>query len=930
MPKELRRAPDSLSVWESNMKDLARRQPNLALLLERYVAVRGHDFSHYENQTPAGRWIEGLTDEPFFERDGEPKFNWSRTSREDKNKPVFILYGAGTPPYLFKAIKALPEAALSLIVVEPNISMIAYTLHLTHVYQALPERCLLSFLTEAEDEGAAGDEQWNSKNIISRALIEECMITALNPVGIYAAALAALSSHEGETDAYGGEFRRLGAKMKEWVAVRLTLMGNSAEDTLLGFRQTAINSPLIAFGKPLELIKDKFSGRPAILVSAGPSLDKNFRLLEAVQDKCLIISVDAVLGKLLENGVKPHIVTSLERGLIIYDLFFSRIVERFRKECKDILLVAQGVSIPWTPGRWPGPVCFINKSESTADVWFAGGMLGGFCLRSGTSVAHVNYSLADYVNCSNIAIIGQDLAYGDEGITHAGSIKGRHKADTSQAIEIPGSMGGTVKTNNIWLSFLRLLEDLIIEYSRPAWDCTEGGALIANTRVAPLAEFIGRFVEGEEPMDITPASCVRDGHNDVEFSEIGGRVLANIAAQYKLFDEIDRSLDDVERLMESTAAAGLEPARRVEYAARTDEVLDAIHNSSPAFDYIAQSYTRLASIELAQTRSLEDVETVRRWHAAHKDILDSHRMIMAFIRRWVSHAERAIAFWAGRGKMKLGPVGGEKAWEVACKRMELLEGAADDEERRNARFLLDHIMIRCDPVRLKWPGRFLWKYAMLLMADGRAAIAVRFMNAAAADFDGKEMPVAEMAAFFKDYARVLMGRDLVHRPDLFKAENMLANAADLIGADDEIRNLMSDLLDTEVAFSEMMDEYKGFASRGQAAWYADRAVAQRRLYEGDLKGAIEAVWIAIKKHWRTVPEWTASHLDWLVKTLEKCVDAADPAVAETADAIMTDMVKNGEILYNTVLNYNIAFVRMLEARGLNVSWKRVEEKITAE
>ena len=141
MAKELRRAPESLSVWESNMKELERSQPNLAVMLYNYVKEHGHDFAHYENATPAGKWIEGLTDEPFFERDEEPKFNWSRKKREDKNKPVFILYGTGTPPYLFKAIKALPEAALSLIVVEPNISLIAYTLHLTHAYLALPEKC---------------------------------------------------------------------------------------------------------------------------------------------------------------------------------------------------------------------------------------------------------------------------------------------------------------------------------------------------------------------------------------------------------------------------------------------------------------------------------------------------------------------------------------------------------------------------------------------------------------------------------------------------------------------------------------------------------------------------------------------------------------------------------------------------------------------
>ena len=59
MTKELMKAPDTLSVWESNMKELRTLQPKLAGLLDDYVAEHGHEFRHFENKTPAGRWIEG-------------------------------------------------------------------------------------------------------------------------------------------------------------------------------------------------------------------------------------------------------------------------------------------------------------------------------------------------------------------------------------------------------------------------------------------------------------------------------------------------------------------------------------------------------------------------------------------------------------------------------------------------------------------------------------------------------------------------------------------------------------------------------------------------------------------------------------------------------------------------------------------------------
>jgi hypothetical protein len=926
MAKELRRAPDSLSVWESNMKELQARQPNLAVLLHNYVKEHGHEFEHYENRTPAGKWIEGLTDEPFFERDEEPKFNWSRKKREDKNKPVFMLYGVGTPPYLFKAIKALPDAALSMIVVEPNLGLLAYTLHLTHVYLALPGDCRLVFLTEGEGKGETEEELRESQFVHSQILCGECLGFALQHIGIYSAALSELSGHAGELDVWRDKFTKLGEKIREWISVSLSYLGNSAEDTLLGLRQIALMAPRIAFGAPLALIHDKFKGKPAILVAAGPSLDKNFAQLKDVQDKCVIIAADAVLGKLLKNGIKPHIVTSLERVFLTYELFFSSVVDEYKEECRDILLVAQSLCVPWTSGRWPGPVCLVYKHEVIADAWLAGGLLGGSALNSGLSVAHMNYTIAGYVGASSVAIIGQDLAYGDDGHSHAGGIGGAFDRNSSEQIKIPGAMGGDVYTNRVWLSFLRLLENIINVQGTPTWDCTEGGALISGAKVLPLADFIEEHVLDSEPLEQRPSDIVSDGFKGVDHRGIKELVLADIKDQYRQFDMLNKDLDDVTALMDSAVAAGLEPARRVAIAVRAGKKLDLIHTKSPLFDFIGQSYTRLASIELSLTRSLEDVETTERWYVMHKEVVDSHRALVSFVRKWVSHAERSIAYWGSKDEIEFTPLGSEEAWEAAVKLFKKLD-EAEGEEVAHVRLELDSVMMRCDPVLLKWSGRMLWGYAKLLMLEGRAALATRFMNAAAEDFDGKEMPVRDMAEFFKDYARVLMNHDLTHAPDYSKAELMLANATDLGGVDDEIKEILAELLDSQVAFKTIIDEMYGL--RGDMAtsgWFKDRARAQMELHEGDLKRALSTMWRAIATHWKAVPGWAASHLDWLVQTLEKCMGAGDPELADAVDGIISEIAASEGMLEQIRISYSQKFVDALHEKGNNMKFYIREER----
>jgi hypothetical protein len=59
-------------------------------------------------------------------------------------------------------------------------------------------------------------------------------------------------------------------------------------------------------------------GKPAIVVSAGPSLRRNIDLLSqpGVRDRVVIIAVQTVLKTLLAKGIRPHFVTALDHASI--------------------------------------------------------------------------------------------------------------------------------------------------------------------------------------------------------------------------------------------------------------------------------------------------------------------------------------------------------------------------------------------------------------------------------------------------------------------------------------------------------------------------------------------------------------------------------------------------------------------------------------
>src|SRR5690606_30118257 len=105
---------------------------------------------------------------------------------------------------------------------------------------------------------------------------------------------------------------------------------------------------------------DAAQGFPAVVVSAGPSLRRNMKLLAepGVRDRVVIIAVQTVLKPLLAAGIKPHFVTALD---------FHEISKRFYEGLKPedvqgVTLVVEPKVHPVVIDAFPGKVrCVAAK-----------------------------------------------------------------------------------------------------------------------------------------------------------------------------------------------------------------------------------------------------------------------------------------------------------------------------------------------------------------------------------------------------------------------------------------------------------------------------------------------------------------------------------------------------------------------------------------
>jgi hypothetical protein len=64
------------------------------------------------------------------------------------------------------------------------------------------------------------------------------------------------------------------------------------------------------------ILFDRFQNVPLVIVSAGPSLDRNVRELRGHQNRCFILAVDTALRPLLSAGIVPHAVVIADPSLL--------------------------------------------------------------------------------------------------------------------------------------------------------------------------------------------------------------------------------------------------------------------------------------------------------------------------------------------------------------------------------------------------------------------------------------------------------------------------------------------------------------------------------------------------------------------------------------------------------------------------------------
>jgi hypothetical protein len=376
----------------------------------------------------------------------------------------------------------------------------------------------------------------------------------------------------------------------------MTLVGNSR----ITCQNIAMNLVNYVSTPPIDILKDRFAGDPAVIISAGPSLSRNIDQLADLKGKAVLCAVQTTLRPLTQRGIVPDFITSLD---------FHEMSRKFFEGVGDLSgahLVAEPKATWHVIDHYPGPVSLLDNAWARLVIGEELGARGG--LPAGATVAHLAFYLAVYMGCDPIIFVGQDLAFTGHvfyvpGVEIHQAWRGEiNRFNTMEQKEwdriarnrpilrrVIGVDGGELYTDELLFTYLEQFEKDIAAVPRTVINATEGGARIRGTQTMPLHDATQRYCQ----RDIDPQRFAY--RRTTKWRDPSRLEAARAELQRRIieFDEASRVCEELLTLLHELEGLTEDAERFNRRLIRVDELRTKVYRESRAYEII-NAATQLA------------------------------------------------------------------------------------------------------------------------------------------------------------------------------------------------------------------------------------------------------------------------------------------------------------------------------------------------
>ncbi|WP_305862803.1 motility associated factor glycosyltransferase family protein [Helicobacter cholecystus] len=468
--------------FQSNLASIAIKNPALALLLQ----------AHKPNQSFEVFMGEDIANYNIFDCKREKPLYLTSPLEENMKRfeelseyayyPYMYFYGIGNG-VLYKLLLG-NEIVKRIVVIEPELEILFIAMHFIDFSSEILEGKLVLLWGEKVDYQAVlnlFDQDKHSKLYAKTYMLEACSAYYYE-------------NHDEELHALNLHF----IKAIEHMVVSV---GNDAHDAIVGIDHHIQNLPASLHSPSLVELITQLRGRDtAIIVATGPSLYKQLPLLKEIAPYATLFCIDASFPILHKHGIKPDVVLSLERVEATAKFYEDTPKEAF----EGVVFALTSIVHPRLKKAVEEKGGLIQYSFRPFGYTTYFGINEYGYIGIGMSAANMAYEMVVHSRFKRCIIIGQDLAFGEDGSSHSqDALYGSHeiKPKDQKVFVTKYGGGGEIESTIVWRMFLNFYERDIANtpYNLEVINSTEGGARIEGTQEIPFAKAISLIPRESKP-----------------------------------------------------------------------------------------------------------------------------------------------------------------------------------------------------------------------------------------------------------------------------------------------------------------------------------------------------------------------------------------------------------------------------------------------
>lgn len=392
--------------------------------------------------------------------------------------------------------------------------------------------------------------------------------------------------------------------------------------------QTLRNLPQIIRHPGISSLFGAFKGIPALVVAAGPSLNKTLPYLVGVRHRMVVIAVGRILGTLIHRlGIVPDLAVTGDGQELV--------MRHFAKKPKDLPVAASCFTEPQLIQSLDR-VFFMEITSMGIPAWLRGkiGSLGE--IFPGGNVATAAMSVAVEMGCNAVFLAGLDFSYAEDGKTHVtakpSAMAGPETSETPRLHEVPGNYQATVSTNRQMLHYIDYASDYIQGHPDvPFYNVNHAGARIDGSVLVRPEEAASLVVSGPVNASGRIARIYTAHADDVPTDRILFSLRDDLPQLQSLRSECNNAAMVCNRMIMLMRRPGCvaDPEQEVRRALAGLEPLDHRLKTDPVMQLIEarlEKVTRLLSERMMSPEErawMPAVRSFRRWREFYRGVADA-------------------------------------------------------------------------------------------------------------------------------------------------------------------------------------------------------------------------------------------------------------------------------------------------------------------